>query len=588
MDNPDSRIHILDESTVNKIAAGEVIERPASVVKELIDNAIDAGSSQITVEVEEAGARMITVSDNGCGMSEKDASLAFMKHATSKIKEIDDLNNLSTLGFRGEALSSIAAVAKVEMITRQKSSVSGTKLVVINGKIDEVSQVGAAVGSRICVKDLFYNTPVRRKYLKSRRTEISHIIDVVTKQALANPGISFFLKNEGKQILKAPKAKSSMDTIIHLFGGDISKSLIPIEAESNGMKLSGYISRPELTKGNNDHQFIFINGRCVSSASISNAIRLGYYTKIPKGRYPVAFIRLDADPEDIDFNVHPTKSKIRLSNENEVIDFVSMAVESTLSRSGNIPEPSGKGIQSVLENTYSGTSRAEAVQERKQPYRYSARDTQKRLKKSERLISESVADEHSNVNDLPEIEIMGQVDEIYIIGKTDDKLVIIDQHAAHERILYEQFKLKQGISSQELIAPVTLDLSPKERALIEEYIPYLESAGFEISEFGPSTYAVNAVPGISDALEDPAVIPDIISDILSAGRIQDETGIVEHIRKTMACRGAIKAGAACSMGQMGSLIQQLRKVSNPYSCPHGRPTIISFGKDRMDRMFKRT
>jgi len=626
-DTQSSGIKILDDSTINKIAAGEVVERPASVVKELIDNSIDAYATDIRVEIRGSGTKNITIVDNGTGMSHKDASLAFQKHATSKINTIEDLNSVMTLGFRGEALASIASVAKVEMVTRQKEDISGTKVVVDNKGLKSISAAGSPVGTTISVEDLFYTTPARRKYLKSMRTELAHITDVVTRYAISYPDISFTLVSDGKELVRSPSSRDLLDSIVHLYGADVARSLVSLEFESDLVSISGYVSKPELTRSGNDLQAFFINGRSISSRLISNAVRLGYYTLLPKGRYPAAFLKFTIDPKFVDVNVHPTKREVRLSHEKEIENMIIRAVEDALASTDLIPEAKVKKNETAFQSTISGpvkstspaeedkkassksinaderqqtesyTSEAEVnespsvVKETKEAYHYPLKDTQRRLKKSERLQvqhdSEAASDVQGPLN-TDDVRIYGQFADLYLIVQSEDKLILIDQHAAHERIMYEQVLKMKELGWQELITPVTLDFSVKEKTIIEDYIPSLEQMGFAISEFGQNSYVVTTTPSIFGKVEDTTVVHDIISDLLSQGRVKEDTEIYERLCSTMACRAAIKAGAECTSEQMQELIRQLMLCDNPYTCPHGRPTMISFTKDKLGRMFGRT
>ncbi|HEY3363031.1 MAG TPA: DNA mismatch repair endonuclease MutL, partial [Methanosarcina sp.] len=315
-----NKIRILDKDTINKIAAGEVIERPASVVKELIDNSIDAEATDIRIEVEKGGKRSILVRDNGCGMSREDTLLAYKKHATSKLTRIEDLNTISTMGFRGEALSSITAVAKVEILTRRPEEITGTRIVVHGGKVLETSDAGTASGTAVHVKDLFYNTPARQKYLKSDRTELAHITDTIMQLALANPEISFTLLSEGKSVIRNAGSSEPFKSIVNLLGPDTARSMFPLEYRTEDFEIRGYISKPETTRGESDQLFLFVNTRPVTSRAINKAIREGYYTKIPKGRYPVAVLSMILDPREVDVNVHPRKAEVRFSREKELGD----------------------------------------------------------------------------------------------------------------------------------------------------------------------------------------------------------------------------------------------------------------------------
>lgn len=590
-DDTKNEICILDEAIINKIAAGEVIERPASVIKELIDNAIDAGATDVRVETTGCLSIAISVSDNGNGMSKSNATIAFLKHATSKIRTADDLFAISTMGFRGEALSSIAAISRLTIATRQSDDTSGTKVIVEGGDLKSVSDIGTAVGTRITVEDLFYNTPARKKYLKSDRTELAHVTDVVTRYALGNTNISFTLINDGKTILRAPASDGLFDRIIHVLGSDVAKAMIPVSFESELAKVSGFVSQPELTRSGNDLQSFFVNGRSVNSKAISNALRLGYYTLIPKGRYPAAVLNVSIDPKDVDVNVHPAKTEVRFGYEKEVMDAITKAVEDAHKQTQIIPKADDidQTVQSLLDDSQPTVKPCveNTLRESTTPYNTSTKDTERRLKRTERDLLATGVDS-IDTTPIEDIKILGQIDDLYIVAQSRDGLLLIDQHAAHERILYDQIKDSKTSGWQELITPLTIELNAKERILLEEYIPYLEEFGFAISEFGTNTYVITAIPNIFGKLEDPDIVHDIISDILSTGRIRNETGIYEHVSKSMACRGAIKAGAACSFEQMKNLIAQLMRTENPKTCPHGRPTMVSFSKKELDKLFGRT
>ncbi|MCZ7358407.1 MAG: DNA mismatch repair endonuclease MutL [Candidatus Methanoperedens sp.] len=574
------KIHILDEATINKIAAGEVIERPASVVKELVENSIDAGATDIRIDVMKGGKKMIRVSDNGCGMSRDDAALSFVKHSTSKIQKIDDLENVMTMGFRGEALSSMTAVAKVEIITKTKEELAGTKISIHGGKLIGINDTGAAEGTVVTVEELFYNTPARRKYMKSDSTELAHIIEVVTKNALGHNDISFTLLHNGNEILRSP-ASELYDTIIHIYGQEAARSMLPVDSSSRFARVTGFVSKPAVTRGSIDHQSFFINNRSVSSRAISYALRDGYGTLIPKGRFPMAVLKISVDTGEVDVNVHPAKNQVRLSHEREIAEAVTEAVRCALSNQNLIPDGN---IATAQTSFYEIPPEIRtAVRETDSGFRVPSRDTEKRLRQTER----NTFEEDIKAGEMPKVKVLGQVDAVYVIAETKDGLMIIDQHAAHERVLFEQVRDSKRADSQELIVPINLELDSREKVLMKECIPFLEEFGFRISEFGPDAFAVTAVPDVLGRLEDPSLIHDIISDILSEGKIKGETGFFERVTKSMACRGAIKAGASCSTEQMENLIKQLFSTENPYTCPHGRPTMVSFGRQELDKMFKR-
>jgi len=575
------RIHVLDEATINKIAAGEVIERPASVVKELIENSIDAGATDIKVEVRGSGIQSIQVTDNGCGMSKDDVSMAFLKHATSKINNARDIEKVMTLGFRGEALSSITAVARVQIITCRADDMAGTRLVIHGPDVVSIGDIGAAKGTRILVEDLFYNTPARRKFLKKEKTELAHIVDNITKNALGHNNISFSLSHDGRELFRSPASGGIFDTIVHVYGPETARELIPVNNKTGLAQITGYISRPGYTRGGKDHQVFFINGRVVSSKTVSDALRLGYYTMLPGGRYPVAVLKISMDTREIDVNVHPTKQQVRFSHELAVKECIAEALRSALTSHELIPQKK-KQDQMILSYPEQGLDKEIIIHEEQSGFKVPT-DTNRRLKRTERYLLKT-----TEQCEIPsDIQVLGQVDKTYIIASTGDGFIIIDQHAAHERILYDQVQGSLRTGTQELITPINLELSSKEKVLIKDYIPYLETFGFVISKFGPDSFAVTSIPTILGKLEDLTVVHDIISDIISQGRIKDETGIAGQVSRSAACRGAIKAGATLSNEQMKSLIAQLYLSKNPHTCPHGRPTIVALTRDDLDKMFKR-
>ena len=577
------KIQILDEASINKIAAGEVIERPASVVKELIENSIDAGANTIRIEVTKSGKGSIRITDNGCGMSKDDAALSYVKHATSKIRKIEDIETVSTMGFRGEALSSISAIANVEIITKTKDELSGTKVIIQGGKLISIAETGAPDGTTITVNDLFYNTPVRKKYLKSDAVELTHIIDIVSRIALGHNNISFSLFNNGKELLRSHAAELQ-DTIVHIYGQEIAREMLPVDLESAIVRITGFVSRPSLTRGSLDYQSFYINDRNINSRAIGFALRDAYGTLIPKGRFPIAVLKIYVDPREVDVNVHPTKNQVRLDHERDICDLVTQAVRNALSHKDLIPDIKIPTQQLLYETPAAGSF---DVKETVSDFRPSVKDTERRLRQSERASMEKEDIGAETEIEMPDVKVLGQVDSLYILAETKNGLMIIDQHAAHERIFFDLIRESKRDDSQELIVPINIELDPRERLLIKDTIPYLEEFGFRISEFGHDSFAVTAVPIVLGKLEDPWMVHDIISDILSEGKIKEETGIFERVTKSIACRSAIKAGADCSSSQMESLIKQLFKTQNPYTCPHGRPTMVSFNRQELDKLFKR-
>ncbi len=580
------KIQILDEASINKIAAGEVIERPASVVKELVENSIDAGANNIRIEVTKSGKGSIRITDNGCGMSKDDAALSYVKHATSKIRKIEDIETVSTMGFRGEALSSISAIANVEIITKTKDELSGTKVIIQGGKLISIAETGAPDGTTMIVNDLFYNTPVRKKYMKSDAVELTHIIDIVSRIAPGHNNISFSLFNNGKELLRSPAAELQ-DTIIHIYGQEIAREMLPVDLGSAIVRITGFVSRPSLTRGSLDYQSFYINDRNINSRAIGFALRDAYGTLMPRGRFPIAVLKIDVDPREVDVNVHPTKNQVRLDHERDICDMVTQAVKNALSHKDLIPDIKIPTQQLLYETPAAGSF---DVKETVSDFRPSVKDTERRLRQSERasMEKENIGAAEIGIGiEMPDVKVLGQVDSLYILAETKNGLMIVDQHAAHERIFFDLIRESKRDDSQELIVPINLELDPRERVLIKDTIPYLEEFGFRISEFGHDSFAVTAVPIVLGKLEDPGMVHDIISDILSEGKVKEETGIFERVTKSIACRSAIKAGADCSSSQMESLIKQLFKTQNPYTCPHGRPTMVSFNRQELDKLFKR-
>ena len=588
-------IHVLDQSTVNKIAAGEVVERPASVVKELVENAIDAGARSIRIELSASDGRIssIRIIDDGCGMSPQDATLAFVPHATSKIAGIKDLDTIRTLGFRGEALASIAAVSHVTLITKPQGSgaVAGTKIVIAGGTVKEHVEIGAPEGTSILVEDLFFNTPARKKFLKSINTELAQIHTLMEGICFSHSECSFHLFYNNHEQMVTDRTTRPLDTIARLFGADTVKHLIPIDAVYPFMTITGYISQPSLSRKDTARMLIIINGRFISSALINSAVRTGYGTLLAKDRSPVAFLSLQIDCSLVDVNVHPTKKLLRLSKEKEIAEAIRKAVSDALLSHDLIPAadapvqspvslPAATDNQPVYtypicETASSGVSESTHA---------GTIDSDQRLRQTELLTGIPAFP-----SKLPAIEVIGEFGGIYILGRTDtDELVIIDQHAAHERILYEQvlLRLKGEHQSQELIWPVILHRTPKDTSVLKELLPALSQEGFVLEDFGKDSFIVRAIPVVLGRMENAGIIDEIISDLVndaSTGSVNNR----ERITRIIACRGAIKAGTVCTKEQCQRIVNQLRLTQNPYTCPHGRPIIIRFSRTDLDSMFKR-
>jgi DNA mismatch repair protein MutL len=582
-----TKIHVLDPDTVNQIAAGEVVERPASVVKEILENAIDAGSTSILVDVasDMTGITKIRVTDNGEGMTGEEAALAFTPHATSKIRDIADLCAVRTLGFRGEALASIAAVAEVTLVTRPRGggALAGTRLVVRGGEIVEKNEVGAPEGTTIAVERLFYNTPARRKFLKSRNTELAHVYGAVENLALAHGEVAFRVVHNGKERVATQRSEGLLNTIAGLYGAELARSLVPVEGRLPFLRIGGYISRPSESRGNPSQISVSINGRSIASRQIAAAVREGYGTLLPKDRYPVAFIELSIDTGLVDVNVHPTKREVRLSREREITGAIAAAVEEALAGHDLAREAPAEPVQQQIAVQEPEPIPAPAAGEPGAPYTAGHREltlSDKQLRRTETEGGENL---------LPAMEPIGQVAATYIVAEgADGTLYLIDQHAAHERILYDQVVEQRDAASgsQELIMPVVLSLPPKESAALRDALPLLADGGFVVEEFGRDTFAVRAVPAALGAVEDPGTVREAIADLL-ADEARTAPDRREAVTCIVACRGAVKAGAHLTHDQQKRLLAQLARTKTPWTCPHGRPTVVAFDKRKLDRMFRR-
>lgn len=564
-------IRVLPEILINKIAAGEVVERPSSVVKELVENSIDAGADEVIVEILHGGKKSIKVSDNGTGMSREDAVLAFERHATSKIYGEEDLLRIGTLGFRGEALPSIASVSKVTMVTSEKESSTGTKVEIEGGKIINVSETGPSTGTVMEVKDLFFNTPARLSFLKGTNTELSHIVGVVESAALGYPEISFFLSHNRKVLLSLPGVSNFMERIHQIYGRELVENLIEIKSGppfKEGIKFYGYISNPPYSRSDRGLQLIFINRRPVKNQVISHAISEGFHTLIMKDRYPVAFLFFEIDTAEVDVNVHPAKREVRFRNSSLIHEMVVMSIKEKLlgKTTEEIPP-----IPSFIKGGEEGYGVREALE------RY--------MKRSEVTLEEG---KQARLDIL--LRPKSQVPETllhafrsYIIGAGEDGITIVDQHAAHERIIYEGLK-DNKIEIQRLLVPETIDLSPKESLILIEKIDILKTIGIEIEEFGDNTFIIRSIPAPLKGVDYRRLILDILGELDEQESRIDE---VDRIRILMACHGAIRANQSLTLEEMAHLIEDLGKTELPYTCPHGRPTTIRLGLRELEKLFKR-
>ena len=590
-----TRIHILDEETVSHIAAGEVVERAASIVKELVENAIDAGAAKITVDLsaDKTAVTKIVIGDNGCGLSFDDALLAFRQHATSKITSPKDLAEIATLGFRGEALASIAAVSKVTLISKERNSASpeAVKLVIEGGEVKEHKAAGAPEGTTITVEDVFFNTPARKKFQKAVSTELSHVYDIVERIALAHTDVAFVMSYQGKERLRTFGNGVLADIIGGVFGPSFAKDLIPVEGEFGLAKVSGLVTKPGCDMKSTPTRFyLSVNGRQIVSRSLQWAVREGYGTLLPKGMYPAAFLDIRLDPAAVDVNVHPTKREIRLSRERDVMISVQDAVYSSLHEERIFTAAPAADAQKAeaprLPKLDDFVHEAAVPFKTAAPYiaaAAAAKQTERQLRRTETAAPAPVTAEPTAIP-----EILGQIGGTYIIAKdAAGNLVLIDQHAAHERIMYDRLLKRQGKAGQELLVPIEITLTRREAAAMPDMQEILEAAGYVLEPFGAQTWLVRSVPVVSDRLGDALVIHEILAQALD-GLASDRENVLDRVLKTAACRAVVKGNTELNYEQMARILRQLYATESPYTCPHGRPTVIVLGKEKLEKMFLRT
>ncbi|MDD4809004.1 MAG: DNA mismatch repair endonuclease MutL [Bacilli bacterium] len=576
-----SNIKIMDDLLANKIAAGEVVERCSSVVKELVENSIDAGSTEIKIELLEAGTKSIKVTDNGKGMEEEDALLAFSRHATSKIMDEDDLYNINTLGFRGEALPSIASVS--DIVLKTSTGEVGNIIRYKGGKLVSNEKGDSRQGTVMTVNDLFYNTPARLKYLKSLYTELANITDYINKIALSHPDIKFTLSNNGNILLDTDGSGNLLKTIKSVYGLEVTKKMIEVEASDSDYDVSGYISKPEVNRSNRYHMVTIVNGRVVKNTELNKYINDAYHTYKPDNRYPIVILRIEVDPSLIDVNIHPTKMDIKFGKMEELCLLISEMIKKVLMGKNLIPEIE---IAEVLPNhTYQELSfNFHQVSESKTEYEHP-------IQNDELIINEDLVTEEVVIKErLPELYPVGLVHGTYIICQNDVGMYIIDQHAAKERINYEIYKNKLGHPDNHSIAllfPITLELSNNEFIILKENLDILRKMNFEVEEFGINSIIIKAHPTWLPKDQEEA-IHKIIEVIISYEKDFTIEKFNERIAIMLSCKMSIKANQNITLAEMENLIDDLRKCENPFNCPHGRPTIVTFTNYELEKMFKRS
>jgi DNA mismatch repair protein MutL len=588
------KIKVLDEKVISQIAAGEVIERPASVVKELLENAIDADASRITIKIEDGGKKSIKVVDNGIGMTKENAKRAFHRHSTSKITNLRDLESISSLGFRGEALASIAAISKVTLITKSKdeSEVSGCEILIEGGKEKHVKEVAANEGTTLMVSDIFYNTPARRKYLKTQRAELAKITDLVTRFALIHYKISFKLIHNGSEIINAPSVKTPLDNITYIYGKEIAKELMEINYSDQDIEIKGFISKPAVTRKSSSHISFFVNNRYITSKLLTSALREGYKNLIMKKRFPIAVISLNINPRKIDVNVHPTKLEIKFEDEKQVFDALKNAVESTFKTGSLIPDMGEVTLESPQMKAFD-VHELDRMQDMEDIIPFVVSKNQVDILKfapSSHKKRKVKLPKRKKIDKIPKMSLIGQILNTYIVAQSDNSILIIDQHAAHERVVFEKlmkYQENENHIQQELLTPLTLDLTPEQKTFITDKKELLSLLGFNIEHFGGDTFQVRTMPAELRETDSKSTVYDIIDELIIMGRSNSKTELKEKALAVVACHSAIRGGEELSNSQMKDLIQSLYLTKNVTSCPHGRPSILSMSRSDLEKKFKR-
>lgn len=609
-----SKIRVLDQYTINHIAAGEAVERPSAVVKELVENAIDAKASAITVEIKSGGIDFIRVTDNGSGITKEEIPNAFLRHSTSKIESADDLSNISSLGFRGEALSSISAVSQVELITKTPDSMTGTRYQIAGEEKKEPEDIGCPNGTTIIIRNLFFNTPARRKFLKSATTEAGYINDLMNRLGASMPNVSFKFINNNKVILQTSGNGNHKDIIYNIYGRDIAFNLISVNVETKDISIDGYIAKPSISRGNRNFENYFLNGRYIKSDIITKAIEEAYKPYTMTHKYPFTSLYINMDPKGVDVNVHPTKLEVRFEEGNTIYDLIYSSIKEALSSKEHIKQikleedkhslkdtkTKNKSIPEPFElNRLKKTSVKEPLKNQEQSE--DVKDTE--IAKLRKIVQDSSNMIKKEKNEKQELEqylflseeaikehrIIGQVFLTYWLAEYDEKLYIIDQHAAHEKVLYDKTikdLKKKNILTQNLNPPIILTLGMREKEVIEKFKDEFSVLGFGIEDFGGNEYAVREIPSDLDGLAQKEIFIELIDNLTEETYNQAPDVLIDKVA-SIACKAAVKGNQKLSTREVHVLIGSLLELENPYYCPHGRPTMISLSKYELEKKFKR-
>lgn len=648
-----NKIQVLDQITIDKIAAGEVIERPASIVKELVENSIDAGATAVTAEIKEGGISYIRIADNGSGIEKSQVPSAFLRHSTSKIRTAEDLTHIASLGFRGEALSSIAAVSQVELITKTEAETFGTVYRIAGGKEESMEDTGARDGTTFLVRQLFYNTPARRKFLKTPMTEAGHVSDLMTRLALSHPEISFQFINNGQSRLHTSGNGNLKDVIYHVYGREIAANLLEVDHEEKGIHITGYLGAPLISRGNRNFETYFINGRYIKNQVVYKAIEDAYKDFSMQHKYPFVVLHIAIDGTAVDVNVHPAKMELRFGNQQEVYNAVFAAVDQTLHKKELIPDVKLEEPAKIPEKPVPGgvsfktsvPAPAKLAAEAKEPPRerdldYFMEEMKKRVRSYHEQNSAAEVKEQGEIfkpkrqmdrireaaayaaksgsddpkkqpasdpvkeprqmelfegnllkgENRPDYQLVGQVFDTYWIVQQEDRMYIIDQHAAHERVLYEkilQSMKTREFTSQMISPPIILNLTMQESDLLKKYMDRFTRIGFEFEEFGQESYAVRAVPGNLFHIAKKELLLEMLDSLSDEITRNHSSDLIDEKIASMSCKAAVKGNMRLTAQEADALIGELLTLENPYHCPHGRPTIIAMSKRELEKKFKR-
>ena len=591
-----TKIFLLDEALINKIAAGEVIERPASVIKELLENSLDAGATKITLEVEESGKKCIKITDNGEGMNAEDAERSILRYATSKIRSVDDLFSIKTLGFRGEALASIAAVSKLTITTKQKGELAGFVLWIEGGNILNRSIAAAEQGTSMEVRDIFFNTPARKKFLKTDAVELKHCLDVVTHYALANPKVTFKFIHDHTTLLHSQSTLEQRNTIASIYGIQVAKELLEVKYEDDKISIKGFISKPYQVRNDKNQQVLFVNGRWIRNTDLVNAVYDGYHSTLFVNKHPVFVLHLQLNPQTIDVNVHPQKSEIKIEQKEQVAAAVALVVKETLQSNQLMPTVDvnteqqitfgtalpRKEVKTTVKYSFEPSGQTVfAVEERSAEYGQTGQ------KEVIPIIAEQDQGEELWPEKLPPMKLLGQVHKTYFLAETEGGLFYIDQHAAHERVMYESLlnQFLQGkVQVQQLLQGEVLEVSVTERVIFEEQQEQLGELGFEIEPFGGNAFVIKSIPLVFGKVKIKELLLDLLNMLENKKSILEQK---EEILTRMACRAAVMAGDLVTIPQMERILAQLSRTELPYTCPHGRPTLMKVTVAELEKKFRR-